>query len=100
MRHPAWFQDPRRVAQIGLDKARAEMHHRIIAKDRGESVIYDRLKVMAAVRNEHGVLEPSQTCPAIPYVLLVNIHQSKLSTTLGNDLGMAAMTESQFQDSS
>jgi hypothetical protein len=29
----------------------------------------------------------------------VNIHQSKLARTLGNDLGMAAMTASQFQDS-
>lgn len=71
------------------------MHHRIIAKDRGESVICDRLKAVAAVRKEHGVLEPSQTCPAIVYILLVNIHQSKLARTLGNDLGMAAMTASQ-----
>ena len=93
--HSAWFQDPRRIQQIGLDKVRAEMHHRIIAKDRGESVVCDRLKVVAAVLKEHGVLEPSQTCPAMLYVLLVNIHESKLSRTLGNDLGMAAMTASQ-----
>ena len=98
--HPAWFQDPRRVAQIRLDKVSAEMDHRIIAKDRGESAICDRSKVVAAIRKEYNVPEPSQTCPAILYVLLVNIHQTKLSRTLGNDLGMAPMTASQFQDSS
>ena len=76
------------------------MHHRIIAKDRGESVICDRSKVVSAVRKEHSVPEPSQTCPAIFYVLLVNIHQSKLARTPGDDLGMAAMTASQFQDNS
>jgi hypothetical protein len=29
---PPWFQDPRRVAQIRLDKVSAEMDHRIIAE--------------------------------------------------------------------
>jgi hypothetical protein len=79
--HPASFQDPCRIVEIGLDKVRAEMHHRIIAKDRGESVIRDRSKVVATVRIEHSVPEPGQTCPAILYVLLVNIHQSKLART-------------------
>src|SRR5262249_11425357 len=97
--HSALSQDPCRIAKIGLDKVRAEMYHRIIAKDRGESVICERSKVVAAVRKERNVPEPSQTCPAILYVLLVNIHQNKLATKLCNDLRMAAMTASQFQDS-
>lgn len=48
--HPAWFQDPCRVAQLRLDKVSAEMDHRIIAEIAVRASSCDRLKVVAAIR--------------------------------------------------